>query len=175
MDDLVGWAEVSEQEPPRVDLVAGARVPDLAGLPDPRLKKPRHRPNKGRKRRFIGPYLEEPPWEMLRATGYPVPTHIENLDRVPPCWRRGPRYETWRLRVRGMWGTTCHICGHGEAYTSDHLIPLSKWGNQPYMPELSRPAHGIEGCPTCQIKCNSSRGNREFAMAIRDYKPRVGL
>lgn len=179
-DDMLQWAQSSGHVgPPGVgevsgrDLVSGAQAPPE--IPDPRLKKPRHRPNKGRKRRRIGPLLTTPPWDLLEATGYPTPRDISCLNAVPPNWRRGPTYRAWRVRVHEMWGDTCHLCGHGKAHTSDHLIPLSKWGNQPYDPRLSRPAHGVEGCPTCKVKCNSSRGNRDFAIRIRDYKPPLDL
>lgn len=179
-DDMLQWAQPSGVRSPLgvgegsgADLVAGASPPPT--LPDPRLKKPRHRPNNGRKRKYIGPCLSEPPWDLLRATGYPVPQYLECLPAVPAQWRAGHKAIQWKARVRAMWGTTCHLCGHGEAYTADHLVPLSLWGNQPHMAELSRPAHGVEGCPTCKVKCNSSRGNKEFARQIGRYKPPLEL
>lgn len=52
----------------------------------------------------------------------------------------------------------CGICGHGQADTVDHKIPLSK-GGDPLDPANMRPAHGVDGCPTCHRKCNQSRGN----------------
>lgn len=176
-NDMLQWADIapgggSVGEPPGGDLVALAQVP-LGAIPNPRSKKVRRRPNNGRKRRYIGPFLDEPPWDLLAETGYPIPGDLKMLGGVPPCWRRGAGYEIWRAQVREMWGTVCHLCGHEEAHTADHLVPLSKWGNQPYDPRLSRPAHGVEGCPTCEVKCNSSRGNRLIANAIRDYKPPV--
>ena len=174
-DDLLQYAQV-------VPIGVGTpKVPELLGMAtpappiDPRTKPVRHRPNRGRKRRYIGPLLAEPPWDMLRATGYPLPPTIQCMDRVPPMWRRGPQYVQWRIQVKEMWGTTCHLCGHDQAFTSDHLVPLSVWGNQPYDPALSRPAHGIEGCPTCHVKCNSSRGNRRLAIQIANYKPAIEL
>ncbi len=179
-EDMLQWAQPVEHSSQVVvngtsggDLVSGARVaPDV---PDPRLKKPRSRPNRGRKRRYIGPYLPEPPWGVLRATGYPIPTDLGCLGKVPSNWRGGPRYDAWKRASYGMWGYTCHICGHGDADSIDHLVPLSAWGNQPYDPRISRPAHGVAGCPTCRVKCNSSRGNREFAISIRDYKPPLAM
>lgn len=175
-NDLVQWAQVS---PIGVGEVPGsgltAYTTPLPGIPDPRLKKSRHRPNRGRKRRYIGPFLETPPWDLLNATGYPIPPGLEILPGVPACWRRGPQYVRWRAEVHAMWGYDCHICGHPDAHTADHLVPLSAWGNQPYDARLSRPAHGIEGCPTCHVKCNSSRGNKALGNAIRDYKPPIVL
>lgn len=159
------------------DVPAGGLL-DLAtpaGIPDPRLKKSRHRPNRGRKRRYIGPLLETPPWDILAETGYPIPPDLKPLTYIPPCWRRGDYYVRWRQEVHAMWGTRCHLCGHEGAHTADHLVPLSLWGNQPYDARLSRPAHGIEGCPTCHVKCNSSRGNRQLANQIRDYKPPIAI
>ena len=174
--DLIQWAQdspIGVGETPGVGLLGHAT--QLPGVPDPRDRKPRHRPNRGRKRRFVGPFLETPPWDLLHATGYPIPSDLMPLDRVPSCWRRGPMYHVWRLEVHAMWGHECHICGHEGAHTADHLVPLSMWGNQPYDPRLSRPAHGIDGCPTCHVKCNSSRGNRQLGNQIRDYKPAVAL
>lgn len=174
-EDMLRWASV----PNGVGAGSGGELTLFSApppeIPDPRGKKPRHRPNNGRKRRFIGPFLEEPPWELLQATGYPVPEGLSVYHKVPSCWRRGPAYNKWRLRVFAMWGTVCHLCGHEGADSADHLIPLAQWGNQPYDPRISRPAHGIAGCPTCEVKCNSSRGNRQFAREVVRYKPLVAL
>lgn len=172
-DDLVQWAQGGAEKPPVSDLLAVAEI--LPGVPDPRLKKSRHRPNNGRKRVFIGPLLETPPWGILEETGYPIPRDIGCLPRVPRSWRSGPKATRWKREAYAMWGRTCHICGHGNADSIDHLVPLSVWGNQPYDPRISRPAHGVAGCPTCHVKCNSSRGNRLLGNAIRDYKPAIAL
>lgn len=175
-EDMVQWAQVSPigvGDGPGGDLTAGAQPPP--GLPDPRLKKSRSRPNRGRKRTFIGPRLETPPWDILRETGYPIPLDVECLPLVPRVWRAGYRWEVWRTGVFARYGDQCHLCGHGGADSADHLVPLSVWGNQPYDPRLSRPAHGVAGCNECGLKCNSSRGNRLYAQHIRDYKPPVAL
>jgi hypothetical protein len=74
-----------------------------------------------------------------------------------------------------MWGTTCHLCGHEGAGDADHLVPLSVWGNQPYEPMLSRMAHGVAGCETCGLKCNSSRGNKAMAIHIGQYQGAIRL
>lgn len=149
---------------------------------DPRTKKVRRRPNRGRiKRTDRTPGLDAPPWDLLEATGYPIPRDIQCLPYTPINWRRGGYYLSWRKEVHARWGHTCHLCGHGEAYTADHLIPLSVWSNQPYDARLARPAHGVvqpdgsEGCPTCYVKCNSSRGNRQLAIDIKNYRPPIAL
>ena len=152
------------------DLVRGAQV-----APRAPTKTERHRPNRGRKKRTNRSPLDEPPWGMLRETGYPIPPDIQNLGITPTNWRRGPSYHLWRRAVHAMWGYRCHLCGHANAHTADHLVPLSAWSNQPYDARLSRPAHGIEGCPTCGLKCNSSRGNRQLAIEIGNYKPPISL
>lgn len=177
-DDLLQWAGSSGVgdggQDPTTNLVQFAEI-----LPPPEvraaMKKSRSRPNRGRKRRYIGPLLETPPWDILRETGYPIPPDVKCISYVPSCWRRGPEYVVWRARVHAMWGTTCHLCKHDGAHTADHLVPLSKWGNQPYDPRLSRPAHGIEGCPVCGIKCNSSRGNRALAKEVGSYQPPIAM
>lgn len=162
------------------DLLRQAESPPT--IPDPRLKKVRRRPNNGRtKRTNRNPPLTEPPWDLLRELGIPLPPLLANLPHLPSNWRRGPYYAQWRIQVHAMWGDLCHICGHPEAHSADHLVPLSVWPNQPYEPMLARPAHGViqpdgtEGCPTCYVKCNSSRGNRQLANLIRNYKPTIQL
>lgn len=174
--DMLQWAQSSSGvgETPGSDDLTGLAI-ILPGVPDPRLKKSRSRPNRGRKRRYIGPFLETPPWDILAETGYPIPPDLEVLTRVPPQWRAGDKADRWRKAVYAMWGHVCHLCGHEGANTADHLVPLSLWGNQPYDARISRPAHGIEGCETCFVKCNSSRGNRQLANAIRDYKAPIAL
>lgn len=177
-NDLLQWAQVSPigvGEGSGGGLVLHAQPPPE--LPDPRLKKPRSRPNRGRKKRFIGPLLEEPPWHILRELGpaYPIPSNLTCLSHVPSNWRRGKVWSTWRASVFAMWGDMCHLCDHGGADSADHLVPLSVWGNQPYDARISRPAHGIAGCPTCKVKCNSSRGNRAFASQVIKFKPAVEL
>jgi len=155
------------------DLVRGAQV-----APRAPTKKTRHRPNKGRMKRSdqLKPQLSEPPWDILRETGYPIPPELQVLQgKMPRYWRQGPRANAWRRATFAMWGYRCHLCGHANAHTADHLVPLSVWGNQPYDARLSRPAHGIEGCPTCGLKCNSSRGNRLLAIEIGNYKPPISL
>lgn len=173
--DLLGWAQSSHG----VGDQGGQDLIPREVLPTPQeraaMKKSRSRPNRGRKRRYIGPFLETPPWDILHATGYPIPPDLKILNRVPPQWRAGPKSRAWRVEVRAMWGTKCHLCGHEGAYTADHLVPLSLWGNQPYDARISRPAHGIEGCATCGIKCNSSRGNRELAIEVRNYQPAIAV
>lgn len=171
-DDLVQYAQVSPGvgEPTGADLVELAQVAPV-GPP----KKERHRPNNGRKKRTNRNPLDEPPWDMLRALEYPVPPGLYCLPYTPLNWRRGPRYVAWRKGVHERYGYICHLCKHDNAHTADHLIPLSLWSNQPYNPQLARPAHGVEGCPTCGIKCNSSRGNRQLAIAIGNYQPPVSL
>ncbi len=175
-DDLLHYAS---EIPLVVDLNGGDLLRQAVSpptIPDPRLKKTRHRPNNGRKKRTNrNPPLDEPPWDMLRALDIPLPPLIRCLPRGPANWRIGPRADLWRIQVREMWGDKCHLCGHAGADSADHLIPVSVWPNQPYEPALARPAHGVAGCPTCYVKCNSSRGNRQLANQILNYKPPVSL
>lgn len=183
--DLIQWAQtpIGVGDAPGTDeLLASANLP-LPGVPNPTLRPVRRRPNKGRvKRTDRTPGLETPPWDIIRSLNIPTPpAGLVCLPYTPLNWRRGGRYLLWKAQVRTMWGTTCHLCGHDEAYTADHLIPVSVWSNQPYEPALARPAHGVvqpdgtEGCPTCRVKCNSSRGNKQLADQILNYKPPVEL
>lgn len=174
-DDMLQYAQVSPGvgEPTGADLVELAQVAPV--VPN---KKERHRPNNGRKKRSdkLRPHLSEPPWHLLRATGYPLPPDLKVLQGITPrYWRQGPRADRWRKKVFEMWGRTCHLCNHPGADSADHLVPLAVWVNQPYDPRISRPAHGVAGCPTCKVKCNSSRGHRALAITIGNYKPPVGL
>ena len=77
--------------------------------------------------------------------------------------RTGHRWREVRKRVLDE-SDVCGICGHEGADAVDHIVPLSK-GGDPLNPDNLRPAHGIAGCPTCGIKCNSARG------AGRDVTP----
>lgn len=180
-DDLLQWAQgspgVGESGLDLLRLVQPAPPPI-----DPRTKPVRRRPNRGRtKRTDRTPGLAHPPWDLLEATGFPVPRDIECLPYTPLNWRQGGYYLQWRKEVHARWGYTCHLCGHEDAHTADHLIPLSVWSNQPYDARLARPAHGVvqpdgsEGCPTCYVKCNSSRGNRQLARQIANYQPPIAL
>lgn len=179
-NDMIRWARVSPG-------VGGTQTGGLLPINEqPTLLLPvqpkqktmeRHRPNRGRvKRTNRNPPLDSPPWDMLRALNIPIPAGLECLPLpMPVNWRVGRYADQWRRDVRAMWGTVCHLCKHEGARTADHLIPLSVWPNQPYAPELSRTAHGVEGCATCGIKCNSSRGNKALAIEIGQYKPPIEL
>lgn len=172
--DLLQWAQSSNGVGD-----GGGQAPHVETLPPEQraaMKKSRSRPNNGRKKRTNrNPPLETPPWDMLRETGYTIPPDIECMGYTPTNWRRGPKYQIWRREVHAIWGYTCHLCGHGNANTADHLVPLSVWPNQPYDARLSRPAHGVQGCATCGIKCNSSRGNKELALEVGNYQPAIIL
>lgn len=178
-DDLIRWEQVQISpsgvgETPGGELTAHAQLPP--GVPNPRDRKIRRRhDSRQQKRTDRNPPLAEPPWEMFREAGIPVPPDLICLPHSPAKWRNGPRYLNWKRGVLAMWGDRCWLCGHDQAYTADHVVPVSVWPNQPFNPAIGRPAHGIEGCPTCGIPCNSSRGNRMIARQIKNYKPPVQL
>ncbi len=85
-----------------------------------------------------------------------------------------------------IYGTVCHLCGHGGAREADHLIPLRDLPNQTPDPHAMRPAHGAlyrrrdgtvlrdNRCPECGKACNQSRGAKPLsavaAPAIEDYE-----
>ena len=57
--------------------------------------------------------------------------------------------------------TVCHLCGHGGADSVDHLTPLwllKQLGADPEDPTNLAPAHGVEPCPTCRVRCNLVKG-----------------
>lgn len=176
-NDMVHWAQVSPGvgEAPGVELLP-ARQLTPGSPPAMKERKIRHRPNNGRiKRTDRNPPLAEPPWDLLRELNVPLPHDLACLPYTPVNWRRGQTYILWRRAVLAMWGDICHLCKHDQANTADHLVPISVWPNQPYSPWLARSAHGVAGCPTCHVPCNSSRGNRALALEIGNYKPPVAL
>jgi 5-methylcytosine-specific restriction endonuclease McrA len=66
----------------------------------------------------------------------------------------------WR-RIRAQVLDACNVCwwcGHVGADAVDHVIPLAR-GGPPLDPANLRPIHGVRGCPTCKVKCNSARGD----------------
>jgi hypothetical protein len=69
-----------------------------------------------------------------------------------------------------MYGTVCHICGHGGGGEADHLIPISVDSDQPIDPHAMRPSHGsYYPCRVCKGKggkgraCNQERGAKPIA------------
>lgn len=54
----------------------------------------------------------------------------------------------------------CWLCGHPGADQVDHVVPRSMDTRRDVAdPTNLRPAHGVNGCPTCGVKCNQARGN----------------
>ena len=81
--------------------------------------------------------------------------------------RAGHKYRQARQQMFQHYGTTCHLCGHEGADTADHLEPISVNPNQPVDPHRMRPAHGVDGCPTCGRKCNQERGNSDVKTSLK--------
>lgn len=77
------------------------------------------------------------------------------------------RYQQARLEMFRIYGTVCHLCGHDDADTADHLEPVSLNPGQPISPHTMRPAHGVTGCPTCGLACNQTRGNQAIRATLR--------
>ncbi|YCK35160.1 hypothetical protein ACNF49_14055 [Actinomadura sp. ATCC 39365] len=78
---------------------------------------------------------------------------------------KGRTGRPWR-RVRAQVlaaSTTCWLCGHDQAGDVDHdppLVELERLGLDPRDKRYLKPAHGVQGCPTCGIKCNQVKGAR---------------
>lgn len=87
------------------------------------------------------------------------------MSRQQSPHRHGRPYRRARTQMFAIYGDLCHLCGHPGARSADHLTPISVWPGQPVDPHLMRPAHGIEGCPTCARKCNTERGAGPLAQA----------
>lgn len=76
--------------------------------------------------------------------------------------RGGRRWRTARTQVLAA-STTCWLCGHGGADSVDHepaLGILEAAGLDPCDPQYLRPAHGVNGCPTCGRKCNREKSDK---------------
>jgi 5-methylcytosine-specific restriction endonuclease McrA len=80
---------------------------------------------------------------------------------------RGHRYRTARKAVLAH-STTCWICLHDGADQVDHVQPRSL---NPDIDDADTTnlmsVHGVNGCPTCGLKCNQSRGNGTVTRPIR--------
>lgn len=93
---------------------------------------------------------------------------------MPRPGRRGDHRHTRAYRKQReimfkIYGTTCHLCGHGGADTADHLVPVSLSAHRslPVTYHSLRPAHGVKGCTTCGVKCNQARGNSTRMQRLR--------
>jgi hypothetical protein len=74
--------------------------------------------------------------------------------------RTGRPYRRARKQLLAI-SRICWLCGHDGATNADHepsLKVLEAHGLDPTDLRYMRPAHGIEGCPTCGRKCNQSKG-----------------
>lgn len=78
--------------------------------------------------------------------------------------RKGRPYLRARALVLAT-SNTCWICGHPEARTADHVIPVwqciaNGWHHLLDNPANMRPAHGTGNlCPECGRSCNQERAN----------------
>jgi hypothetical protein len=82
----------------------------------------------------------------------------------------GARWMKMKALVRAAWGDTCHLCGHGGATHTDHLVPVMERPDMAWHLANLRPAHGSGGrypnpCPTCGLLCNQVRGTRSVEAA----------
>jgi hypothetical protein len=80
-------------------------------------------------------------------------------------WTRLADSRAYRRRLREIQDNaeTCVLCGHRGSTSIHHLIPPSRF---PHMakalaqdPANWAPAHGVEGCGVCGVKCNQVQGN----------------
>ena len=70
-----------------------------------------------------------------------------------------------QARILAAHSGICHLCGHPDARTVDHITPWAEWTH----PTLSvhdasnlAPAHG-DPCPTCGRECHSDKTKAEAA------------
>jgi hypothetical protein len=70
--------------------------------------------------------------------------------------------------------TVCWLCGHHNADSADHIIPVSK-GGAIYDRDNLRPVHH-KPCPTCRRSCNIMRGDRDAdTFALEFHQQHTGL
>lgn len=55
---------------------------------------------------------------------------------------------------------TCIVCGHGDADSTDHIVPLARGGDTSV--DNQGPCHH-EPCPTCGRRCNREKGTHTLA------------
>lgn len=67
----------------------------------------------------------------------------------------------------------CHICGHPGSDAIDHVKALARATDEAEMVALDndptnlRPAHHDVPCPTCDERCNRTKGDKPWAPIIR--------
>lgn len=78
--------------------------------------------------------------------------------------RSGRRWRRIKAQVLADCGYVCWICGHGDAFYTDHKIAIRQWiaqGGDPEDPANLAAAHGaLNRCPVCGRCCNESKGSR---------------
>jgi 5-methylcytosine-specific restriction endonuclease McrA len=65
-------------------------------------------------------------------------------------------------------GPCCVICSHPGSDSIHHRLPASLFPDLAGDPANWVPAHGVEGCATCGMKCNQAQGNK-----LQPVKPPV--
>lgn len=68
----------------------------------------------------------------------------------------GRRAQEWVAAVLDTYGTTCHLCRHGQADSADHLQPRATHPELMFTVSNGRPVHH-RPCPACGRRCNISR------------------
>lgn len=79
----------------------------------------------------------------------------------------GRRAQDLVARCLAAWGTTCHLCGHGQAESADHLLPRATHPELTWVLDNLRPAHH-RACPTCGVRCNNARKDRPLTAVSVD-------
>jgi hypothetical protein len=81
----------------------------------------------------------------------------------------GSRSDAFAKHVVDYYGGLCHLCDHGGAKQSDHLIPVTERPDLEFDLSNCRPAHGAPGnsCPVCRVNCNQVRGGLSIDRARR--------
>ena len=68
-------------------------------------------------------------------------------------------------RILAAHSYMCWICGHGDAYEVDHIIPWAEWTRTDLSVDDASnlaPAHGAP-CPTCERDCHADKSKAEAA------------
>lgn len=100
---------------------------------------------------------------------------------------RDHRDQVWSASVLREFGDLCHLCGHGGARQSDHLVDPETRPDLRYAVSNGRPAHGAargrgaNPCAVCSraagrpVYCNQVRGMGSVQRARNKIRALTGL
>lgn len=102
-------------------------------------------------------YRDERCTKLTPGTRCPGHQRRYEQGRRPTGWQRYPaQYQANRTTTLAA-SRTCWLCGHDGADQADHVVARQHGGGHGQL----RPAHGTQPCPTCGVRCNQVKGDRD--------------